>query len=269
MVRTSTILAALLALPLACAAAGPHVLRHAGDAAVAGDFIVPYKVKWKINGAASDGKTKDGGTWTDDVQIVKFHGRDVIQRKQVWNYVTGTETYVNLLDRKTMMPLLSEFTSTPGIYWRFEYSADGKTVRYQRSPPPRDAPNGPYNIADPMEQGTVHPDVPVWDFNGGLWGLLLSAFPLEQGYAAKFPVFPLVEPNAKPVWVDFTVGEKRTLPAGPGKTAEGWTVVANSPATQEVMRFVLSKQPPYILELKQEWAGYDWTFEIVSAELKS
>ena len=258
-------LLALLFLGLfvpAVVAAEQHAFARGGDARVDGTLIQAYKAKWKITGRGKDGTVKDGGTWSDSVQLVKLHDRDVLRRAQVWNYGSGTETFVNYVDRKTLLPIITEFTNTSGIYYRFEYSADARTVRYQRSPPLKDD-SAPYNIADPMEQGTVHLDVPVWDFNGGMFGLLIAAFPLEAGYAAKIPVFPLVEPNAHPAWVDFTVADKTTVAAGPGKTLEAWNVVANSPATKEVMRFALAKEPPYVIELRQEWQGLDWTFELM------
>jgi len=243
-------------------AAESQTFAHGGDARVDGTFIQAYKAKWKITGRGKDGTVKDGGTWSDSVQVAKLHDRDVLRRAQVWNYGTGTETFVNFVDRKTLLPIITEFTNTQGIYYRFEYSADGRVVRYQRSPALKDD-SAPYNISDPMEQGTVHLDVPVWDFNGGMFGLLISAFPLEAGYAAKIPVFPLVEPNAHPAWVDFSVSDKATVAAGPGKSVEAWNVVANSPATKEVMRFALAKEPPYVIELRQEWQGLDWTFELM------
>jgi len=63
------------------------------------------------------------------------------------------------------------------------------------------------------------------------------------------------------VHILYSLGQK--VAAGPGKEVEAWLVVANSPATQEVMRFDLIKEPPYIIRLRQEWQGRDWTFEMM------
>ncbi len=53
------------------------------------------------------------------------------------------------------------------------------------------------------------------------------------------------------------------MAAGPDKQVDAWRVIVNSPATAEVMRFDLTREPPYIIRLRQEWAGRDWTFEMM------
>jgi hypothetical protein len=111
-----------------------------------------------------------------------------------------------------------------------------------------------------MDQGEVVADQPIFDFNAGMFGLLIAGFPLAEGYSARFPVFNIVEPAKAPAWVDFHVDGKEKVDAGPGKQVEAWRVVVNSPATDEVMRFDLIKEPPYIIRLQQEWQGRDWTF---------
>ena len=56
-----------------------------------------------------------------------------------------------------------------------------------------------------MEQGEVKTAAPYFDFNSGMFGLLIAGFPLEQGYSARFPVFRSFEPAAEPAWIDFQV----------------------------------------------------------------
>jgi hypothetical protein len=114
-----------------------------------------------------------------------------------------------------------------------------------------------------MEQGEIVADMPVYDFNSGMFGLLIVGFPLKAGYTVRFPVFNISERSKAPAWIDFRVEGKETVAAGPGKQLEAWSVVANSPATKEVMRFDLIKEAPYIIRLRQEWQGRDWTFEMM------
>ena len=117
-----------------------------------------------------------------------------------------------------------------------------------------------------MVHGRIQLDRPYFDFNTGTFGLLLAAFPLKEGYSARFPVFRSYDPKAEPAWIDFEVKGKELAPAGPGKTVEAWLVVANSPDTNEVMTFDLVKEPPYIIRLRQPWQGRDWTFEMIPME---
>jgi hypothetical protein len=234
-----------------------------GDGVVDGGFIQPYKNKWKLIGTAPDGSVKEMGTWSDDAQVVDVDGRKVIKRRQSWNYGTGIETYINFVEQKTLTPIMSQYVNAAGLYYRFEYARDGKTVRYQRSPMPKDDSAKPFSISAPMEQGEIVADSPVYEFNAGMFGLLIAGFPLHEGYAARFPVFNIAEPGKAPAWIDFRVEGKEKVAAGPGKQVEAWLVVAHSPATDEVMRFDLIKEAPYIIRLRQEWQGRDWTFEML------
>jgi len=255
-----TVFAICIAVCCANASGEQIVFPKGGDARVDGSFIQPYRVKWKLTGKGKDGTTKDGGTWSDTVSFIEKDGKELIARKQIWNYGTGTETHISLVDHKTLLPRLTEFTSTVGIYYRVEYSADGQTARYQRSPAP-DANAKSYSVSSPMEQGTLKLDFPMWDYDGGMWGLLLAAFPLSDGYSAKIPVFHLVDPEKHPAWVDFKVEGKDNVPIGGGTPIEAWHVTANSPQSGETIRFSLSKVSPYVVGLQQEWQGLDWTFE--------
>ena len=223
-----------------------------GDARVDGSIIHPYRNRWKLVGTAPDGTVKEMGTWSDDVSIVSIDGKPVIRRWQVWNYGAGTESYFNLLDQRSLTPLVSHYTNTPGVFWRFEYH--GTQVDFQRAP---------QTLAGSMSHGTVTAKMPVFDFNGGMFGLLIAGFPLQEGFSARIPVFRTFDPGAEPAWVDFHVEGKERVPAGPGKEVEAWRVIVNSPATEEVMRFALTKEPPYVIRLQQEWEGRDWTFEML------
>src|SRR4030095_6235059 len=251
--------------PLLCAptlfATDPATV-SVGDKTVDGSFIQPYKNKWKLVGTAPDGSVKEMGTWSDDVQVVDLDGRKVLKRRQSWNYGTGIETYINIVEQKTLTPILSQYVNSAGLYYRFEYGRDGKTVRYQRSPPTPDD-SGPFKVSAPMEQGEIVTDTPVYDFNSGMFGLLIAGFPLKAGYTVRFPVLNVVTPSKVPAWIDCRGEGKETVAAGPGKQVEAWLVVANSPATKEVMRFDLTKEPPDTIRLRQEWQGRDWTFEMM------
>ena len=42
-------------------------------------------------------------------------------------------------------------------------------------------------------------------------------------------------------------------------------MVANWPATNEMMPFDLINEKPYITPVRQKWQGRDWTFEMMGA----
>ena len=243
------------------AIAGPVTVMP-GDPSVDGSFIKGYANKWKLVGRGPDGSVVEMGTWTDSARIDTIDGREVILRRQAWVHDLGAEGYYNVVDHKTLAPILSQYTNAGGIYRRVEFSPDGRAVRYQHSPMPL-SDGKPFRMSAPMQQGELKLAGSYFDFNSGMFGLLVAGFPLREGYSARFPVFRSYDPKAEPAWVDFEVKGKEEVAAGPGKTVEAWLVIAHSPDTDEVMTFDLVKEPPYIIQLRQAWEGRDWTFEMV------
>lgn len=260
-------LALVVLLGLAPAGAASPVTVRPGDPSIRGEVIKPYQNKWKLVGRGPDGSTVEMGTWMDVARVDHIGDREVLIRRQIWIHDRGAEGYVNIVDHKTLTPILSQYTNAGGLYRRIEFSPDGRTVRYQSTPiPPQDSvpsPPKPYRISSPMLSGEIKLESRFFDFNTGMFGLLLAGFPLKQGYSARFPVFRSYDPKAEPAWVDFEVQGREKVPAGPGKTLETWLVVAHSPDTDEVMTFNLSSEPPYMIRLRQTWQGRDWTFEMM------
>jgi len=235
-----------------------------GDSAVDGSFIQPYSNQWKLVGKGADGSVVEMGIWIDRAALGEIAGRKVIRRRQLWIHDKGAEGYFNVVDAKTLAPIISQYTNAAGLYYRVEYDAAGTRMRYQRSPQPSGDP-GPlkFDSAAAMEQGEVKTEAPYFDFNSGMFGLLIAGFPLREGYSARFPVFRSFEPAAEPAWIDFQVTGRETVPAGPGKTVEAWRVLVHSPATDETMIFDITKEAPYIIRLQQAWMERDWTFEMM------
>jgi hypothetical protein len=235
-----------------------------GDAAVDGTFIQPFTNKWKLVGKGADGSVVEMGVWLDRAALDEIDGRKVIKRQQLWLHDQGAEGYLNIFDAKTMAPIVSQYVNAGGLYRRIEFNPAGTTVRYQMSPSPdphADQPRIPASAK--MVAGEIKTAEPWFDFNTGMFGLLIAAFPLKQGYSARFPVFKSYAPAAEPDWVDFEVTGKESVPAGPGKSVEAWRVVVHSPATQETMIIHMTREAPYIIRLQQAWMDRDWTFEMM------
>jgi len=246
------------------AAAAEGATIHPGDPVVDGTVIKPYEVKWRVMGKAPDGSVIQMGTWSDSVKLAVMDGREVLIRRQLWLHDKGAEGYVNVVDHKTLEPILSQHVNSGGTFRRYEFSADGKRVAYEQfpPPPPADGSEPKPAIGLKMMQGVISLSEPFYDFNAGMFGLLLAGFPLQQGYTARFPVFRSYDPKAEPAWIDYEVKGKEKVSVR-GELKDAWLVVAHSPDTQEVMTFDMVKEPPYILELRQPWNGRDWTFEMM------
>jgi len=260
------LLAAATLLGLATAGVADPVTVRPGDPSIHGEIIRPYQCKWKLVGRGPDGSTVEMGTWADAARIDTIDGREVLLRRQIWVHDRGAEGYVNVVDHKTLVPILSQYTNAGGVYRRMEFSRDGLTAHYQSSPIPMQQPtpgSKPFRLSSPMLSGDIKLESPLFDFNTGMFGLLLAGFPLKAGYSARFPVFRSYDPKPEPAWVDFEVQGREKVAAGPGKTLDTWLVVAHSPDTDEVMTFNLSSDPPYVIRLRQAWQGRDWTFEMM------
>jgi hypothetical protein len=235
-----------------------------GDSAVDGSIIQAYHNSWRLMGRGHDGSVIQMGVWSDDARVDTIDGREVILRRQIWIHDQGSEGYFNVLDHHTLAPVLSQYTNAAGIYRRLEYSADGRSVRYQESPqPPGEGVRGPFRLSAPMQQGVIATAAPAFDFNTGTFGLMIAGFPLREGYSARFPVFRSYEPSPEPAWVDFEVTGRETISLSGGRTFNTWRVVVHSPDTEETMIFNLVKEAPYVIRLQQEWNGRDWTFEMM------
>ena len=209
MLATAAVAGSLQPLPVAADEQTVNV----GDSAVDGSFIQPYTNQWKLVGKGADGSVVEMGVWIDRAALGEIAGRKVIRRRQLWVHDNGAEGYFNVVDARTLAPIISQYTNAAGIYYRVEYDAAGTIVRYQRSPQPGNEPGPPkLDSAAAMEQGEVKTAAPYFDFNSGMFGLLIAGFPLKQGYAARFPVFKSFEPAAEPAWIDFQVTGRETVP---------------------------------------------------------
>jgi hypothetical protein len=244
----------------------PHIVSP-GTGDVDGSFIRPYQAKWRLMGRAKDGSVIQMGTWSDAVKLSKIRGREVLIRRQMWLHDKGAEGYLNIVDRKTLAPVVSQWVNSLGLYRRIEFGANGRSVKFQTTPlpPGEGVPDRghAFSFADPMRAGSIRLKNPMYDFNTGMFGLLVAGFPLREGYSARFPVFRSYNPKSEPAWIDFRVIGKTKVDAGPGRTLEAWVVVTHSPDTGEVITFDIAKQAPYVISLQQSWEGRDWTFEMM------
>jgi len=63
---------------------------------------------------------------------------------------------------------------------------------------------------------------PIFDYNGGMYGILLAALPLKEGFKAKFP--SLSEDHDEIDWIGVVMGKQELVEAGPGKQVMAWPI---------------------------------------------
>lgn len=229
--RRST-LAMLVLLPAlawaeAPAPSAPAVVK-VGD--LDGTFIRPVSIQWKISQTTPKGDTLDWGTSTYEVQLLEMEGRQVLKRTQVITTKKGTTTDVAVADRRTFAPLRSEESSASS---QVRYDFTGDRVKVERSG----------DVHGDARSAEVKLDMPVFDFNLGMYELQLAALPLAEGYAARLPTLQYPQ---KVEWSTVKVTGREKVDAGGGRQMEAWVVEVLIPGFREVVW--LAKEPPYILK---------------------
>jgi len=221
--------------------ASAHAARSDHAPVPNGSLLGPYNNAWLFTVRQADGHTRQQGIWSDHLQFREADGRRALLRVQGMTYVNGASSSVlNMFDPQTMLPISSQ-TRGP----------DGKTIK-------RTFENGRVkstNIAGPGA-AEVNTDFaaegPVYDFYGGMYGLLLATFPLGPGAEG---VFRSVEEFDDAVTTASfrVVGRERTL-AGSRGLIDTWRVEANRTGKPN-MTFWLSQAAPYIIKLEMGNAG--------------
>jgi hypothetical protein len=228
-----------------------------GDPLVSGKNLQPYKNTWRMSVTKADGSTRaDAGTWTDELQAVKCDDRDCFKRIQIAKMngedgkVRATTETINVFYADSLAPLLRSYTKkVPSKHineaTRVEFR--GNNVVFEKTE------------SGKRSKTSVSVPAPVFDFYGGMYGLLLSAFPLQEGYSATLSSADEFEAKVKDV--TFTVLGKEAVDAGPSGRRDAWIVESNT--DQGPMKFWLSAQAPYVIHLqftnKQDNMRWDWT----------
>ncbi|HEY6842684.1 MAG TPA: hypothetical protein VI391_00820 [Thermoanaerobaculia bacterium] len=217
-----------------------------GDARIDGSFIHNVTNAWRMTGTSPGGKRTDGGVWKDKIEVIGSDGRAVIRRTQVDAGPEGTTTFITETDQRTMAPLRAEVTTAAGLH---------RVLTFEN-----DHVHSVITIGAKTRESDIPLSQPVFDFNGGLFGLLVDTFPLRENFTAKFPVF---DPRTGLAWASYTVVGRERVPAGKGTAVEAWTVEVQDPVRVARMIFSLTKEPPYIIRLQEVGEGKFWVFEMM------
>jgi len=223
-----------------------------GDARVDGSIIRAATNAWKMTGTSPGGRRTDGGVWRDKIELVERSGLTIIRRTQLDSGPEGTTTFITETDQKKLTPILAEVTTPGGLHrvWKFESDHVHSVVN---------APSKPGEAARTRESD-IAISQPVFDFDGGMFGLLVAGFPLQENFSAKFPVF---DPRNGVAWATYTVIGRERVPAGKKRPIEAWTVEVRDPVRLARMIFSLTKEPPCVIRLQEAGEGMFWVFDMI------
>jgi hypothetical protein len=218
----------------------PAEVIRVGDPGVDGSFLKPYKNAWKVVYAFPGKEPFLVGTWTDELTVADINGRHLLKRTQMADYAKYNivTTYVNVFDSRTMSPVYMDFKRNDTGEWAHR-DFEGARVKYRRADSGDEAKT---------QTGQLEMKEAIFDYNGGMYGLLLASLSLKEGFKARFPT--LSEDRDELDWITVTVGKQELVDAGPGKQVMAWPIdTEGNYANKSHSIFWVTKEPPYVIKL--------------------
>jgi hypothetical protein len=247
-----SLLSAAFLIPGPCVYAGSARV-EVGDVGITGSYLKPYTNLWRFTQQKPGEAAEEAGTWSDSLESTVYNGQSAMKRTQIAKYEKkGIQlTFVSVFDPKTMKPFFFDYSrSDNGNVRHVEFGPDAVIYRHTDS-----------TGAKP-EEAKVKLERNVFDFYGGMYGVLISTLPLADGYAAEIPAF---DTNKMAIdWVPVRVRGRETVPAGAGKKTETW-VVETPTKLYGRMTWWVTKEPPYVIKAVLEVPkGEDGSGEIAA-----
>ena len=206
-----------LAAPLVAGAndaAPPRASVIVGDGTINGLFLKPYNNVWAMTAhRRSDGKTKFIGLWTDHLEQIRIGEIEADLRVQGMTYVNGiTSATYNAFDPTSLRPYWSQTNKTTGEVFHRDFS--GKHITSSTSHlGANDAQKHEFDL--PSE---------AYDFDGGMYGLVLAGLPLKPGLTGTIP--SIAEFDDVPVTRSYRVLREEDISAGPLGKVKAWAQMA-------------------------------------------
>src|SRR5215472_15900005 len=236
--RSSALVSALIAgaiLCQACGAAEMPVTVRVGDGTINGAFLHAYNNAWFYSVRFSDGHVVPEGIWSDHLQQTTVNGRQAMLRVQGVSFIRGVSNVtINVFDPQTLAPISSEAHNIDGTIFRRTF--DGTHVTSVTLANANEIKNP---VATELPQ-------PIYDFNGGMYGLLLASLPLHVGLKGTLPA--IADHDFALTAEPFEVLRQETIDAGTRGSVRAWVVDSAHPG-DFTMRFWLTKSAPYIIKL--------------------
>ena len=206
-----------------------------GDGTLDGSFLEPYNNAWIYVAKSADGTLRPQGIWTDHMQWSVLDGRRVMLRVQGTIFLNGSSnSIINFFDPRTLAPIKSETHGVDGTIFRRTF--DGTHISSVTLA----------GAADKKEPATADLPQTVYDFNGGMYGILLASLPLRKGLKGTLPA--IADRDATLTAEPFEVLGRETVHAGARGNLAAWVVESARPGEYR-MRFWLIKSRPYIIRL--------------------
>jgi hypothetical protein len=219
-----------------------------------GSTLKPYTNLWKVV-IATKGQPRDVGTWSDEMIAAKVDGHAAFVRTQVFKIRDGsTNTMITAFDARTMRPFSSSLLTSHGDATLRRF-ANGKVKVIDASGDSRGIPT----------EQTFPGNSDAYDFNAGMYGILLVGLPLAENLSGTFTTYGPADATLE--HVTYTVGKKEQVEAKPGQTVAAWVIDAHyldahRPEGDARMRFWIATEAPYIIKLVYEVPSADqvWTY---------
>jgi len=232
----SAVLVSLLpAIVLAATPARQPISVRVGDGTLDGSFLQPYNNAWFYSVRVAGGPQVPQGIWSDHMQWTTVDGRQAMLRVQGTTYVKGLSTVIlNVFDPRTLAPIRSETHNIDGSVLRRTFAGTHVTTETLANARDSAAPRAT--------------DLPgaVYDFNGGMFGILMAALPFEEGLKGTLPA--IADDEARPTAEPFEVLRQEEVDAGARGKVKAWVVDSARPG-KYTMRFWVTKSAPYVIRL--------------------
>jgi hypothetical protein len=248
---------ALIAVPAAAAAPAVPPKVEVGSPWVDGSRLQPYVNAWRMQVTKKDGETiADAGIWRDQLEAVHFAGRACWKRTQVATFkkkdgtVAATHVTINVFDRRTLAPVSREFRSerpgAPDSSTRINFTPRSLTIE---------------TAEGPKQDRRVARVEPAFDFDGGLYAVLWSAFDLRPGFAASFPSYSESDAPETIAWHSFSVvGRETIVEPGLGRVE---ALVVEGGSESGTLKYWLIARPPFVLRMDYSAAnGAHWLLDM-------
>ena len=218
-----------------------------GDGAISGRRLTPYTNAWMFSVRRPDGSRVDQGIWSDVLRRRDLGGRSVFERVQGMTYGNGLmSSTINRFDPETLAPVTGEQHTPDGRVVKRSFA--GRHVSSRITP----APGAPEQLHE------ADLPVPVYDFNGGMYGMLLAAQPLRLGHRGVLPA--IAEFTDDYDTVPFRVVRRERVRAGHLGRVGAWVVEVGEPTA---MTFWISERAPYIIRLVLPMNGSEASFDMI------
>jgi hypothetical protein len=214
-----------------------------------GDRLQPYTNRWHFSAARPGEAPRLIGDWFDELTAGQRDGRKVLTRTQTVKYAKNghTTTTVNVFDAGTLAPIERSGEGGDGGRTHVTFSRDVIHFGHQNAGQAA------------MTEATIEKPPPLFDFYGGMYGLLLAAAPLAPDYSGTFTSLGEAKPELREV--SFHVAGKETVALPDGKQVETFLVDVDDP--DGPMRFWIARQAPYIIRLRFTGGrGMTWSYEM-------